>query len=168
MNAFKFLGAGGLGPHSGFRWPLPDQSGPGAWVEVQGELALCRRGVHVLRPEDLAHWIHHELWELEVDGEMAAGIDCQLARRARLAREITGWRTGGDRAFARACVEHAALQPDPGVDARGFLDDAALCAEAGHVALAAFAAASAVAGRDDQRYRAERRWQSGWIADHLL
>jgi hypothetical protein len=167
MRAYKFLATGRVGPQSGFRWPAPSGDGPGAWLEVQGPLALCRQGAHVLRPVELAYWLHDELWELEADGEIIEGVDCLVARRARLVRPIDGWRTGGNTAFAEACVTHATeLCPAPPADVRGFLDDAAQCARGSYVALAAFAAASAVARVGD--YRAERRWQSEWIATHLL
>jgi hypothetical protein len=167
MKGYKFLAAGAVGPQSGFHWPLPSRDGPGAWLEVQGPLELCRRGAHLLRAQDLAHWLHDELWELEAGGEVIEGIDCLVARRARLVREVDGWRTGGNAAFAEACVRHATvLCPAPSAEVSGLLDDAAQCARAGHVALAAFAAGSAVARAGD--YRAERRWQSDWIAAHLL
>ncbi|HEX3770863.1 MAG TPA: hypothetical protein VHV30_08375 [Polyangiaceae bacterium] len=173
MKAHKFLAAGAVGPISGFAWPA------GAWVEAEGPLAPCSRGIHVCRPGDLAHWIHDdELWELEVDGEPIEGLDCLVVARARLVRPIEGWRPDGGRRFAAACVAHAAsltsAPPAAGpVEARELLDDARFMVGEGYVALAAYTAALAVSraelGADSEAvYRAERAWQSAWIGEEIL
>jgi hypothetical protein len=179
----KFLATGALGPLSGFAWPVPAGGAPGAWVEVDGPLELCARGVHVCRTFDLAHWIHDELWEVEAAGDQVDGVDCIVVRRARLVRRIDAWSGPGGRRFAEACVEHATAQagPAPTVMApslpadgvRDLLDDAQFMATHGYVALAAFTAAVAVSrlGAEvspDGAYRRERGWQSAWIVRHLL
>ncbi len=168
----KFLATSARGPLSGFAWPAPRSGAPGAWVEVEGPLLPCARGVHACRPSDLAHWIHDELWELEVGGEQTAGLDCVVVQRARLVRRIPAW---GERAqqFAEACVAHAAAQVEPAhFDiVGGLLDDARLMATSGYVALSAFTAAVAVSrvpAADSSAYRQERAWQSAWIASELL
>jgi hypothetical protein len=174
MKAYKFLAAGGVGPFSGFVWP-PPSAGAKAWVEVEGPLATCERGVHVCRPEDLVHWIHEELWELECDGETQPGVDSLVARRARLVRRIDAWSEGGAKRFAVACGEHAnALVGAEANDVvRGFLDDAEICASEGFVALGALCAALAVTnlapeGERERVYREERAWQAAWIERELL
>ena len=178
MVTYKFLAKGGLGPLSGFAWPVP-QDGlgglPGAWVEVTGPLAPCVRGVHVCRSVDLAHWIHDELWEIEADGEPLDGLDCLVVPRARLVHRVDAWSNGGGQRFAEACIEHAeAGAPAPLAEAlRALLDDARLMAANGYLALASFTAAVAVARSDadgsrEGGYRRERAWQSAWIADELL
>jgi hypothetical protein len=177
-KAYKFLAKGETGPLSGSRWPGPRGVAPGAWVEVEGPLELCRRGVHVCRPLDLPYWLHDELWETEVDGDQLEGVDCLVVRRARLVRRIDGWHLGGAGRFAEACVEHATqlvATAEHARDAlRGYLEDAALSARSGYPAFSAFAAAFAVAraaggpAGDEASYRRERAWQADWLARALL
>jgi hypothetical protein len=174
MNTYKFLAKGALAPLSGFLWPSPGPGTPGAWVETKGPLELCVNGTHVCRAGELAHWLHDELWEVEVDGEQIEGIDCLVARRARLIRRVDAWHDGGAARFAAACAEHATeladrARPAESVGVRGFLDDARDAARGGFVAVSAYSSALAVArlgapAERDGLYRKERVWQSGWIA----
>jgi hypothetical protein len=174
QHVHKFLTRGGLGPLSGFEWPSPSAGGA-AWVEVEGPLELCVRGLHVCRDIDLAHWVHDELWQLEATGEQQAGIDCLIVRRARLVRRIDAWSDGGAVHFADACIERArqltALAGDAVV--RGFVADSEATAEAGHFAGSAYIAAFAVAklsqpDEQERVFRRERAWQSQWIASEVL
>jgi hypothetical protein len=107
MTAYKFLTKDGIGPISGYRWPMPVGHANGAWVETLGPLALCERGIHLCSAFDLAHWLHDDLWEVESDGEHIEGIDCIIVRRARLVRRIDAWSNGGAARFAEACIEHS-------------------------------------------------------------
>jgi hypothetical protein len=178
MNArFKFLSPGALGPVSGFRWPVPENGRPGAWIETRGPLDPCRSGAHVCRVNDLPYWMAEELWEAETGGDHIEGIDCQVFRRARLVREVTAWREGGALRFAAACAARAAREiasaPDPSDAARGFSGDAAECARHGFVAAGAFAAAIAVAKlhRSDfetAAFRRERAWQAAELKRVIL
>jgi hypothetical protein len=175
VRTHKFLAKGALGPLSGFAWPVPTGGAPGAWVEVDGVLTPCVRGVHVCRPSDLAHWIHDELWEVQADGDPIEGLDCLIVQRARLVRPIEAWGGQGARRFVDACVEHATTEAGPGAtgEARGVLEDARFMANTGYVALTAYTAAIAVSragaeGRREDAYRRERVWQSSWIAERLL
>lgn len=175
MRAHKFLAPGAVGPLSGFAWPAPSGSAPGPWVEVEGPLALCAHGIHVCRSSDLAHWIHEELWELEVAGDAMEGVDCVIVPRARLVRRIDAWSGLASRGFVDRCIEHAAAQVGaaPAGAVRDLLDDARFMSEHGYVALGAFTAAVAVsradaAGTIDVVYRRERAWQSACIAREFL
>jgi hypothetical protein len=170
MTAYKFLAKGAVGPISGYAWPAP-----GAWVETEGPLAVCQRGVHLCSALDLAHWLHDELWEVESGGECLDGIDCFVARRARLVRRIDAWSEGGAARFADACIEHATAMaaPAPSDVVRGFLEDARGAADEGYIAVGAFSAALAVAKSSpgtevEAAYRRERRWQSEWITRELI
>jgi len=171
--ARKFLAAGGRGPFSRMAWPAPADGAPGAWLVVDGVLAQCERGLHVCRDVDLAYWIHDELWDVEVEGPAVDGLDCLVVARARLLRRIGAW-TESRHQFAQASIEHAAASPSLS-DREEFgelLGDARLMATHGYPALASYTAAVAVGrargGDAVQGFRAERSWQSGWIAEHVV
>lgn len=174
---FKFLARGAVGALSGFAWPRPDGAQPGAWVEVAGPLAPCERGIHACSAGDLAHWLHDELWVVELGGEMCEGVDAMVAARGRLVREVSGWRLGGGVRFAHAVYEraHACIHddPSPAPDALHCLASAARHVQRENVSLAAFCAAMAVArqaGRtcfDQAAYDAARREQAALIVGDL-
>jgi hypothetical protein len=172
----KFLAQGALGPISGHAWSIPRDGAPGEWVQARGPLSNCANGVHVCRREDLAHWLHEELWELEVDGEEIAGVDCLVVRRARLVRRIEAWDAPGKRRFVDACIAHAFEQARStgAEEVRDLLDDALLMASMTDGApMAAYTTAVAVSRRGrpegaEDAYRRERAWQSAWIARELL
>jgi len=178
MRTYKFLAAGATGPLTGFRWPAPRPEAPGAWVQAEGPLRLCANGTHVCRAGELAHWIHDELWETEIDGEQLEGIDCLVVRRARLVRPVSGWLDEGAARFAEASAHHAAelaagAPAERAVMARALAEDALSAAREGFVSVSAFASALAVArlgapGEQDDLYRRERAWQSAWIARVML
>jgi hypothetical protein len=175
MVGYKFLAKGAIGPISGYAWPAPRGVEPGPWIEVDGPLALCSRGVHLCAPTDLAHWLHDELWHVESDGDPIQGIDCFIVRRARLVRRVDVWSHEGSARFARSCVDHATSMMGAASNehARGVLEDARSAAADGYFAASAFCAALAVAksGRADEgesAYRRERRWQSEWIMREIV
>jgi hypothetical protein len=176
-SRFKFLSPGAVGPVSGFRWPIPENGRPGAWIETRGPLEPCRSGAHVCRADDLPYWLAEELWEAETDGDHLEGIDCQVFRRARLVREVTAWREGGALSFAAACAARAAEETAAARDAsdaaRGFSGDAAECVRHGFVAAGAFAAAIAVAKLHGEKFetavfRRERAWQAALLERVIL
>ena len=147
--AYKFLAAGAIGPLSGVAWPRP-----GEWLDAGGVI-VGRRGAHVCRADQLAHWLHDELWEVETDGEHVAAPDCFVVARARLVRRIAWDATR----FARACIDHASGTA---------VADAEQALLHGYPAIAAYMAAVAVARDDEHRYADERAWQSAWLAGEFL
>jgi hypothetical protein len=170
--AFKFLAHGARSPMTDFAWI------PGAWVEVEGELAPCARGIHVLRPRDTAHWIHDELWRIEHEGEAIDGIDCVVVRRARLAEPVLAWREGGAVRFARACHDRLRdLLARVGDVPEAWAIEKHRWAASVHVdklnpAMAAYNAATGFAraplgATPQERFRAERAWQSAWLEREL-
>jgi hypothetical protein len=175
MIAFKFLASGAIAPITGFVWPSP-KDGASEWVDAVGPLKACERGIHVSRIEDLAYWIHDELWAVEVAGEWEPAVDAIVCRRARLVRAIDSWTTTRDR-FATSCAERAAAMlesaaPERRAGAEPFASDAATYAKAGYTAVAALCAAIAAGrvaapGATIAAYRAERSWQSAWLEREL-
>jgi hypothetical protein len=175
---FKFLARGAIGSVSEFAWPKPVQEVPGVWVETDGPLQLCSSGVHVCRASELAHWLHEELWVIEIDGSTIESTDCVLAARGRLVQQVEAWSNGGSARFARAARDHAAqlVAANPDADQvrlKKLLGDAAAHFPSGATALSAFCSAMTVAWLhggdhfDDEGYRAERVWQSAFIAEDL-
>src|SRR5689334_9626072 len=87
---YKVL-VGGYGTHQPMQWSLPKGDKPGDWHEAEGDLVLCRNGLHLTW--DPAHWWKPgcAIYEAEADG-IAAEDDgeCKLVcRRARIMREVT-------------------------------------------------------------------------------
>jgi hypothetical protein len=166
MIVYKFLCAGGIGPFSGYRWPLPEPGAAGPWVASAADTVVCHRGVHACRLSDLPWWLHDELWEAELDGTVTAGRHKVVAPRGRLLRRIDAWDAACSQRFADACAQrasdHAATTPDR--IASAMAKDAARRARGGHAVVAAYIAAHA-AGRVDgpEAMEAERAWQSEWL-----
>jgi hypothetical protein len=107
MIAYKFLCTGGLGPFSRYPWPLPRDGAPGTWVVAAGDGVVCRSGVHACRPSDLPWWLHDELWEAELDGEVTAGRHKVMAPRARLLQRVEPWDAACAQRFGDACARRA-------------------------------------------------------------
>ena len=176
MKAYKFLRRGAIAPISGVPWPTA-ASGPGPWMEVEGPLAPCRSGLHACRVESLAYWLHDELWEIELDGELARAEDLLVSRRARLVRHLEVWGSGVASRLLAASRAHAvdlvdAATPAGKERARLWIQAAGRHVALGNVALGAYTAAMAVARLDCEaadvvRFREERLWQSGFIAAEL-
>lgn len=172
MTLFKFLQRGATGPLTGFAWRA------GVWVETQGPLALCRSGAHLLRPPDLAHWMHEELWRAEIDGEWIEGGDCVIARRARLTERIDGWSGGDGERFAKACHDRlgARLLQATEPAARDHLTNYQWAVnwhiERRNIAMAGYVSALGIAQLASEEtpancYRRERAWQSDWLVREL-
>jgi hypothetical protein len=172
MKHFKFLARGTISPITGHVWK------PGVWVAGDGALAPCERGVHVLRPRDLAHWLHEEFWGVETDGESVEGSDCIVVRRARLVDCVAPWSDDGGERFAVACLDRlgAALAQASTAEPRAMLEHHHRAVSA-HVrrknrAMAAYVTAmgmSKIPGSEaiEERFRAERAWQSEWLVREL-
>lgn len=172
---YKFLARGAVGPISRVQWPQPIDGAPGAWLGGDGPLVQCRSGVHLMRRDDLAYWLHDELWLVELDGNRADGIDCVLAERARLVRRIDAWHEGAMNRFAAAARDHlvelAATAPAKSYErVAAIIGDTSRRLALGTYALAAYDAAIGVARLspdESAAYRRERKWQSDWIAREL-
>ncbi len=162
MRAYKFLAPGAVGPFSGFAWPTGT---PGPWVEAVPH--TCATGVHACAVEDLPHWIHQELWEVELEGAERAGRKL-VAPRGRLLRRIEAWNAGSADEFSASCASAATAMVGDSERAAGYAEDLTTWWARGWPAavalIAAFIAeiAGGEAGYDDERAR-----QAGWLADRL-
>jgi hypothetical protein len=174
--AYKFLRRGGLGLLTTVKWPLPTSAAAGPWLEIEGPLEPCRRGLHACRLDDLAHWIAEELWEVELDREWMVGPDCLVARRARLTRPITAWNAATAHKFGVACVDRASAhlaqsKVPPAHAGFRYVEQAYQFTQSAHAAFAAYAAALACVAATDSdpvtTYRNERRAQAELLAREL-
>jgi hypothetical protein len=102
--AYKFLRRHGVAPFTGERWPLPENGGPGRWIDASGDLAPCENGLHLCRAADLPYWLDEQLWAVEVDDDTAALPHHLLARRARVTRPIAAWTIEAARDYGLACM----------------------------------------------------------------
>ncbi|HEX3854168.1 MAG TPA: hypothetical protein VHW01_24560 [Polyangiaceae bacterium] len=164
MIAYKFLAKGALEPLSGCAWPISGQ-----------EAQVCRA-------EDLAHWLHEELWVLETEGAQRSSIDCLVVERARLVRRIDAWQLGDALRFALACAAYASTLADrvhaaAATTVRDYIEDALASGQAGYIGVSAHAAALAVTlasvelgieSSEEGAYRTERARQSAWIAQYVI
>lgn len=179
-TAYKFLATGALGPISRVPWPRPQPGRAADWISVTPPLDLCRRGIHVCGKEQLAHWLHEELWRVEVDGQAIDGIDCVVMERARLVEPVHAWSAGGAQRFAAAVRDRAArlIETRPLEEQawlQGYVQDAsfhvvnATLESPALAALCASVGVARIAPTEEQEavYRAERAWQSAWIVAEM-
>ena len=104
--ALKFLDEGAIGPYSEFRWPKPRGSRPGKWVHVNGELDMCKRGIHACAFVQATRWLREECYVIELRDVVSDDGDKLLARSGRLVRRVDSW---GQRAmvqYAADCATH--------------------------------------------------------------
>jgi hypothetical protein len=161
VTAYKFLGDGSVSPFAAFRWPV------GEWVEAAAA-DPCRRGIHACRVQDLPFWLGHELWEIELDGEIVVHRRKVVAPRGRLVRRLTDWNRElleefGARVLARTRTRFGAVAV-----LSGYVGDIQSHLASGRVPLAAFAAARAAElSGGPAEYERERLRQATWLADRL-
>jgi hypothetical protein len=161
MIAYKFLDEGGVGPFTGFRWPV------GAWVEAAG-VDPCLEGIHACRVRDLPVWLGRELWEIELAGEVLERERKLVAPRGRLTRRLDAWNDHVAHEFGRFCAqrtrERVGFLPVLG----GYVADVERFVALHRIPIAGFAAARAAEHRDGPAaYDEERLAQAAWLAERL-
>lgn len=175
MEAFKFLRTGAVGPFSGFAWPTPSADGPGAWVAPSDQapppLADAVRGCAL---DQLAYWVSDELWRLELEA-VEVSARSAAGSRGRLLDRIEGWDMGAIAEYVPACVSRGSQIAEAASNARvsAYAVEAAKHGPRGP-AMAGFQAAhvagiAAIERGEDYEAgaRAERAWQSSWIAERV-
>ncbi len=169
---YKALRAGRIGPYSNYQWPPP-----GEWVEVKGDLVPCRNGIHYCTEAQIIHWLHDEIWTIEVSGDFTDIGNKRVCGKASLIKQLDLWTPQSARLFAADCaadVQHLA-RGHRGAEAIrvarlfaiGEASQEQAAADAYYAADAdadAYYAADAAAGADAAAYyggyAAARRWQT--------
>jgi hypothetical protein len=156
-RAYKFMREDAVSPFTGVRWSK------GEWVD-SGPPVPCRHGVHACREEDLPYWLNAELWEIELDGEIAETDHKLVAERARLVQRVDRW---DRRALRKLAVSCAAQARGLGVESIA-ADCEAVIVEGAYALAVYFAAVAAERAGGEGGRLAERRRQAGWLAEHVL
>jgi hypothetical protein len=166
-RAYKFTLPGARSPFTSFAWPV------GEWVEAEGELALCRNGIHACRPEALPRWLNDELWLVELDQVEDEQEGLLLARRGRLLERIDAWNEEVSRELARSCAaviaQLAAEHPDDDLLRRRALMIPQIAAgpDPSAAALSMYTTAHAADEVVPGSYWVERRRQADWLRERL-
>jgi hypothetical protein len=158
--AYKFL-RGGRGVFTKFAWPPV-----GEWVEAT--VVPCRSGIHACRLGDLPLWLGHELYAVELGGEIVEEQTKVVASRARLVRRIDAWDEPLRAAYTRDCADRAhalARAADPPLREWDAVVEPSVPEGP---ALLGFVAARIAEARDGvAAYHAERARQTAWLAERL-
>lgn len=163
MEALKFLRPDRVAPFTGVLWPQP-----GAWLEGNGAVELCRSGIHALLPQVLPVWIAEELWRVELEDAETVAPGIVAARRGRLVEPIETWNDDSAREFARACAAHvggaSGRAAEYAADARASAEEARADFTTTTVAYMARHAAEAA---EPGGFEREKVWQARWLAARL-
>ena len=106
MRAYKVLIDGRSG-FTGWRWPLPDDGGPGEWVVASGTPKLCVSGIHACTVHQLPQWLGEELWTIELAGEIVRTDAALVASEGRLLARVEAWSAAARTAFGQDCAWRA-------------------------------------------------------------
>jgi hypothetical protein len=164
--AYKFLRADGSSVFTGFRWPMPADGGPGAWVDARVE--PCRSGVHACRRADLPLWVGRLLFEVELDGEIVEDRTKVVASRGRLVRRVPAWDDRMRDAYTRMCADRAHELARSATPALEDWDAVVEPSVPEGPALLGFVAARIAEVRwGADAYHAERARQTDWLVGRL-
>jgi hypothetical protein len=144
VRAYAFLDAAATDYVSGVRWPVPDEPGPGAWLEAGAGPPL--RGYSA---DQLLWWLDQHLWEVELDGDVRETDRSILGARGRLLAPVRAWTPDVARELTTDCALRLRDRAVAALEADEREDAAAVLAAAGDLESIAEAAASAASGEGD-------------------
>ena len=99
MRAYAFLDPAATDYVSGVRWPVPDDRGPGAWLEAGADSPL--RGYPA---DQLLWWLDQQLWEVELAGDVHETDRSVLGARGRLLAPVDAWTPDVARELTTDCA----------------------------------------------------------------
>ena len=126
---------------SGVRWPVPDEPGPGAWLEAEAGSPL--RGYPA---DQLLWWLDQHLWEVELAGDVRETDRSILGARGRPLAPVDAWTPEVARELTTDCALRLRDRAVAALEADGREDAAAVLAAADDLESIAEAAASAASG----------------------
>lgn len=141
MRAYAFLDPAATDYVSGVRWPVPDDRGPGAWLEAGADSRL--RGYPA---DQLLWWLDQQLWEVELAGDVQKTDRSVLGARGRLLAPVDTWTPEVARELTMDCALRLRDRAVVALAADGKGKAAAVLATAGDLESIAEAAASAASG----------------------
>ena len=142
MRAYAFLDATATDYLSGVRWPVPDDVGPGAWLEAGAGSPL--RGY---RAGQLLWWLDRHLWEVEFAGDVRETDRSVIGARGRLLAPVDGWTPEVALELIADCALRLRDRAVAALQADGRGNSAAVLAAADDLESIAEAAASAASGK---------------------
>ena len=166
MIGYKFLRRDATSVFTGFRWPLPEGSAPGRWVDARVD--PCRSGVHACRLAELPLWVAPVLYEVELDGTIVEQRWKVVASRGRLVRRIDAWDDQLRAAYTRMCADRAhdlALGTATPLHSWDAVIEPSV--PEGPALLGFVAARIGEQRWGVQGYHAERARQTAWLVEHL-
>jgi len=144
VRAYAFLDPAATDYVSGVRWPVPDESGPGAWFEAGTGAPL--RGYSA---DQLLWWLDQQLWEVELAGDVRETDRSILGARGRLLAPVHEWTPEVARELTADCALRLRDRAVAALEADGRDDAAAVLASAHDLESIAEAAGSAASGEAD-------------------
>ncbi len=106
MRAYAFLDPTATDYVSGVRWPVPDERGPGAWLEPEADSPL--RGYPA---DQLLWWLDQQLWEVELAGDVHKTGRSVLGARGRLLAPVDAWTPDVALELTRDCALGSVTAP---------------------------------------------------------
>ena len=87
---YKALCKDGKSTFQGWQWPLPTETEPGEWVEVNPPAVLCLHGFHGYRELEQAFAFNgdDDVYEMEISGDIHRDHEKVVATKARLIRKL--------------------------------------------------------------------------------
>jgi hypothetical protein len=141
VRAYAFLDPAATDYVSGVRWPVPDERGPGPWLEAGAGAPL--RGYSA---DQLLWWLDQQLWQVELAGEVRETDRSLLGARGRLLALVRAWTPDVAHELTTDCALRLRDRTVAALDADGREEAAAVLAGAGDLESIADAAASAASG----------------------
>lgn len=141
MQVYAFLDPAATDYVSGVRWPVPDEPGPGAWLEAEAGSPL--RGYPA---GQLLWWLDQHLWEVELAGDVRETDRSILGARGRLLAPVDAWTPEVARELTTDCAMRLRDRAVAALEADGREDAAAGLGAADDLESIAEAAASAASG----------------------
>jgi len=144
VRAYAFLDPAATDYVSGVRWPVPDDGGPGAWLEAGADSRL--RGYPA---DQLPWWLDQHLWEVELAGDVRETDRSVLGARGRLLAPVHAWTPEAARELTADCALRLRGRAVAALEADRRQTAATTLAAADDLESIAEAAASAASGEGD-------------------